>query len=125
MQAFTLTNLYVSDVARSLAFWRQVLQVEPVLELPTYAMLVTSAGNRLGLWQNSAVLPPVVQPGCQSELTLLLDSREAVDRCYQQWLGWDITLLQPPLPSDYGYTFVASDPDGHRLRVYVFEPSNG
>lgn len=121
MQAFNLTNLYVSDVARSLAFWQRVLQVEPAIQLPTFAMLITPSGNRLGLWQSSAVLPPVSQPGCQNELTLLLESRQAVDDCYQQWQSWDVAMLQPPQPSDYGYTFVASDPDGQRLRVYVFE----
>ena len=28
-------------------------------------------------------------------------------------------ILQEPVQMDFGHTFVASDPDGHRLRVFV------
>jgi hypothetical protein len=28
-------------------------------------------------------------------------------------------ILQPPTAMDFGYTFLAADPDGHRLRVFA------
>ena len=30
-----------------------------------------------------------------------------------------LTILQAPMQMDFGTTFVATDPDGHRLRVFV------
>jgi len=32
-----------------------------------------------------------------------------------------LDIIQEPVQMDFGYTFVATDPDGHRLRVFVPE----
>ncbi|CAI2436884.1 Extradiol dioxygenase (fragment) [Serratia proteamaculans] len=43
---------------------------------------------------------------------------QQVDALYQQWREQGLEMIQPPVTLDFGYSFVACDPDGHRLRVY-------
>ncbi|HVW91717.1 MAG TPA: drug:proton antiporter, partial [Devosia sp.] len=35
------------------------------------------------------------------------------------WKGLDLVMLQEPTEMDFGFTFTAADPDGHRLRVFA------
>jgi predicted enzyme related to lactoylglutathione lyase len=42
-----------------------------------------------------------------------------VDAVYADWASRGLRILQTPVEMDFGYTFVATDPDGHRLRVYA------
>lgn len=39
------------------------------------------------------------------------------DELFAQWQAKEIEILSPPTTLPFGYTFVAIDPDGHRLRV--------
>ena len=36
-----------------------------------------------------------------------------------EWGGRKLTVAQAPVEMDFGYTFVALDPDQHRLRVFA------
>jgi predicted enzyme related to lactoylglutathione lyase len=38
---------------------------------------------------------------------------------HADWLARGLDVLQPPTPMDFGFTFTAGDPDGHRLRVFA------
>ena len=35
------------------------------------------------------------------------------------WAKLGLKILQEPTKMDFGYTFTAADPDGHRLRVFA------
>ena len=48
-----------------------------------------------------------------------VDNAAAVDTTHAAWRGRGLTILQLPTDMDFGRTFVAADPDGHRLRVFV------
>ncbi len=37
---------------------------------------------------------------------------------YDDWARRGLVIEQEPVTMDFGRTFVALDPDGHRLRVY-------
>jgi len=37
---------------------------------------------------------------------------------YQSWGDKGLRVMQAPVQMDFGFTFVALDPDGHRLRVF-------
>ncbi len=43
----------------------------------------------------------------------------AVDTTHADWSGRGLTILQRPTDMDFGRTFLAIDPDGHRLRVFA------
>ena len=36
-----------------------------------------------------------------------------------RWQAFGAEIAQPPMQMDFGFTAVALDPDGHRLRVFV------
>jgi predicted enzyme related to lactoylglutathione lyase len=36
-----------------------------------------------------------------------------------RWQSFGARIAQPPTRMDFGFTGVALDPDGHRLRVFV------
>ena len=110
--------LYVASAPQSAAFYRDILQCEPVESSATFALFITSQGLKFGLWGSNGVEPaPDGQPGC-GEVGFAVNSRDEVDAVHARWQEKGLTILQNPVDMDFGYTFVAADPDGHRLRVF-------
>ena len=58
-----------------------------------------------------------------SELNLSDVEHVDVDRLYAQWKALGIPMILAPTVLEFGYTFVATDPDGHRLRVCATDTS--
>jgi predicted enzyme related to lactoylglutathione lyase len=106
--------LFVSDVAASVAFYRKILGREPVEQLRTFAMVPLEGEQMLGLWLKTEIgdLPP---PGA-SEIAFI---EPDVDGVAKEWAAKGVTILQEPTEMDFGRTFLAADPDGHRLRVFL------
>ena len=63
-------------------------------------------------------LSDVVDP-CTGEIYLKapVSGAEDVDAAHADWAARGIAILQPPEDAEFGRSFVAADPDGHRLRV--------
>lgn len=112
----TYTILYVTDVPRSIAFYRDILGVEPVEDHPTFGMFVQTPGRAWGLWQRDQVKPSVTEAAGGAEYCLPVGSHEEIDTLAAAWRERGIPIVQEPTEMDFGYTFVALDPDGHRLR---------
>jgi uncharacterized glyoxalase superfamily protein PhnB len=55
--------------------------------------------------------------GHRAELAFMVDSHVAVDALYEEWRKEGLSIEQEPMTAVFGRTFVALDPDGHRLRV--------
>lgn len=51
-------------------------------------------------------------------MALGVADNQTVDRLHSQWAESGVSIAQAPTRLDFGYTFVALDPDGHRLRVF-------
>ena len=51
-----------------------------------------------------------------AEYCLPIGSREELDALAATWRERGYPIEQEPTEMDFGYTFVALDPDGHRLR---------
>lgn len=113
--------LYVEDVARSTEFYAALLEIKPVDQSPGFAMFVLDGGLRLGLWKRPNVEPAASLTGGGGELALAAQNAAQVDSLAADWRKRGIELAQEPVELDFGYTFVALDPDGHRIRV--FQPS--
>jgi hypothetical protein len=77
------------------------------------------SGIKLGLWSKHTVEPAAQVSGGGAELAFLEDNIEQVQSVYHDWKQRELTILQEPTQMDFGFTFVALDPDAHRLRVYV------
>ena len=109
--------LYVASPAESSTFYTQLLGRPPVENSPTFAMFALESGVMLGLWASAGVAPAATPAG-GSELAFAVPDAAAVDARFQEWKRRGLPILQTPTAMDFGYTFTATDPDGHRLRVF-------
>ena len=111
--------LYVANPQASAQFYAQLLGRQPVEISPTFAMFALPNRLMLGLWVRDGVQPPPsTQPGAV-ELGVPVADEAAVRALYAEWQALGLTLLQAPTSMDFGWTFTAADPDGHRLRVFA------
>lgn len=112
-----LIILYVADPAASVAFYERLLERKPVGQFPTYAAFQFETGLMLGLWSTQAQNFVSGGTGHRGELSFMVEDDDAVDALYERWRGAGIEIEQQPAMAVFGRTFVALDPDGHRIRV--------
>jgi len=119
MKDFNFVILYVQNATASADFYARLLGGPPVEASPGFAMFVTPSGVKLGLWTRDTVAPKVaaVSGGC--ELAFPVADDAAVDQTHADWRERGLKVAQPPTDMEFGRTFVALDPDGHRLRVFA------
>jgi catechol 2,3-dioxygenase-like lactoylglutathione lyase family enzyme len=110
--------LYVADPSASAAFYADLLGKPPVEASPTFAMFALDGGLMLGLWSARTVEPAATSPG-GSELAISVADNAAVNALYAEWSAKRVPIAQAPTSMDFGFTFLALDPDGHRLRVFA------
>ena len=110
--------LAVADPRQSIKIYNRLLGLEPVELSDTFALYVLPTGWKLGLWKKDGMEPAPHKPG-GSELGFNLPGRGEVDRLLQEWTALGLDIVQSPTDLDFGYTFVAADSDGHRLRVFA------
>lgn len=111
--------LYVTDASASAGFYAGLLGIEPVEASPTFALFILPSGLALGLWGRDGVQPAPVAGGGGSEIGFKMDSAAQIDSTHWDWRAKGATIAFPPTDLDFGRSFVALDPDGHRLRVYA------
>ena len=117
--ALALIILLVADPSRSAAFYRDLLGTEPAEQSPTFAMFPLPSGLGLGLWSSATTAPPAAALAGASELCFIEND---VDLVHASWAARGIPIAQAPVDMDFGRTFLALDPDGHRLRVFCPAP---
>jgi catechol 2,3-dioxygenase-like lactoylglutathione lyase family enzyme len=111
--------LYVDSPPASTAFYADLLGRPPIESSPTFAMFALESGVMLGLWARHTVQPAATGLTGSGELAFALDNPDAVHSTHADWRKRGLAIVQPPTDMDFGRTFVALDPDGHRLRVFV------
>ena len=114
---------YVSNATASCDFYRRILDCEPIEASVNFAMFPLKGGGLLGLWAAADVAPAIAGRGTEGELAFKVDSPAEVDRFYERWSGEHLPIAQRPTDLDFGHTFTALDPDGHRLRVMALRPA--
>ncbi|MBD8090415.1 VOC family protein [Pseudomonas fluorescens] len=110
--------LYVDSPATSANFYSRLLGKPPVELNPTFALFILDNGVKLGLWSRHTVEPAAHLTGGGGEVGFSLADPAAVDALHAQWVERGATITQSPTHLDFGYTFVAEDLDGHRLRAF-------
>lgn len=110
--------LYVDSPEASARFYADLIGSEALEASPTFAMFALPSGTRLGLWSRHTVEPGAQGAGGGGEIAMVVGSGEAVDATHADWQRRGLAILQAPIDLDFGRTFVATDPDGHRLRVF-------
>jgi catechol 2,3-dioxygenase-like lactoylglutathione lyase family enzyme len=119
MPDFNFVLLYVERPPASAAFYADLLGQAPLESSPTFAMLPLRPGVLLGLWSRETVEPEPAAPSGGGEIAFVVADADAVRATHADWTGKGLTIAQPPTQMDFGHTFVALDPDGHRLRVFA------
>jgi len=110
--------LYVDNPAISAAFYAGLLGRPPVESSPTFVMFALQSGVMFGLWSRHSVAPAAAAPG-GGELAFTVADVAAVHATHNDWRTRGLSIAQTPVALDFGTTFVALDPDGHRLRVFA------
>jgi catechol 2,3-dioxygenase-like lactoylglutathione lyase family enzyme len=121
MPEFSFVLLYVDNPAASASFYADLLAAPIIEQSPTFAMLPLRGGVMLGLWSRHTVEPKSTGNAGASEVAFTVADAGAVEATHADWRRRGLTMAQPPTRLDFGTTFVALDPDGHRLRVFAPE----
>jgi predicted enzyme related to lactoylglutathione lyase len=111
--------LYVDNPPSSAMFYADLLGKQPVESSPTFAMFALGSGLMLGLWSRETVEPAVTSAAGSGELAIAVADRDAVETMHTDWTRRGLKIAQEPTDMDFGRTFVALDPDGHRVRVFA------
>ena len=110
---------YVADPVASAAFYAKLLDKQPVELSPGFALFVLDSGVKLGFWAKHTVEPAATASSGCNELAFAVANNETVTARYNDWKQRGLPVAQELTGMDFGYTFVALDPDGHRLRVFA------
>ena len=113
-----LVVFYVEDAPRSRQFYETLLQRPPLEHTANFSMFALDSGLKLGPWDRTKVEPAATHPGSSFELFFAVPGNNDVDNMLAAWKAGGLAIAQEPVMMDFGYTFVATDPDGHRLRVF-------
>ena len=82
-------------------------------------MLPAAPGLMLGLWRRDGVKPRGLRAAGGGEIAFPVDNPAEVDATFAEWRGRGVKIALAPTQMDFGYSFVALDPDGQRLRVFA------
>ena len=117
MLNFDFVLLHVADPVASAGFYSDILGKPVVESSPGFAMLPLRDGVMLGLWLASDAAPGADgRPGA-SEISFDVADVPALRQIHADWTGKGLPILIEPVEMPFGHTFVAADPDGHRIRV--------
>jgi catechol 2,3-dioxygenase-like lactoylglutathione lyase family enzyme len=115
----TMTILYVDSPEASAAFYQKLFGLAPVELSPTFAMFILPSGLVFGLWSRHTVEPAAICTGGGGEIAIRASTAADVDTTHAAWQALDVSILQSPTDAEFGRTFLAVDPDGHRIRVFT------
>ena len=119
MTDFNFVLLDVRDPAASSAFYRDLLDQPIVQSSPKFAMLPLRKDVMLGLWEREDVKPLANNETGGGEVAFQVANADAVRATHDAWKARGLKIAQVPTAMNFGHTFVALDPDGHRLRVFA------
>lgn len=111
--------LYVASPHLSSDFYQNLFEKEPDVKLSTWASFSFDNGLNLGLWSTKAHDFVSGGEGNRTELSVMVKNIQTLDALYQRWIRNGVQIEQEPKQAVFGKTFVALDPDGHRIRVCI------
>ncbi len=119
MSEFNFLLLHVADPVASAKLYNALLDIPIVDQKPDIAILPLRDGVMLGLWSRETVEPISSGQSGASEIAFGVTDAASVETLHIDWKARGLTIIQAPTRMSFGTTFVALDPDGHRLRVFA------
>ncbi|QTE31168.1 VOC family protein [Pengzhenrongella sicca] len=117
MSAPNLFLVYVTDIERSTAFYRELFEIEPVMLTPRYVPFQVAPGVLFALWNGRSDRVAPELPRTFEVGLMVPGSGAAVDDLYATWAAKNVTVVEEPHDDVFGRTFVITDPDGNLIRV--------
>ena len=110
MPNLTHAIVFVSDMARSVAFFQDILGLPLRFESPEWTEFETPGSTlALHLADGPAASSQSMAPAGQCQLGF---SVEDIDAFHQDMIAKGVTCLQPPEEEDFGKLAEYADPDG-------------
>lgn len=119
MKIFDSIVLYVEDITATMKFYTDILGREVRLLAPTFASCQLESGLSLEFKTRSQAEPKAAMTGGGAELCISVPEAAALHELFEAWKAKGLRFAQLPTNLAFGPTFVALDPDEHRIRVFV------
>ena len=114
-----LLLFYVQNPLDSAVFYEKILSRKPIAAHPTYVAFSFENGITLSLWSTQAKNFVSGGTGHRCELAFMVKDEKIVSELHKQWQALGVVIEQELHEAVFGLTFVALDPDGHRIRVCI------
>ena len=115
-----LLIFYVEDIKKSTQFYEILFSLKPQSVFKHYVAFEFPQEMYFALWSTQAKDFHSQGSGQRMELSFMVKDRKEVERLYKKWKDeLDIEIEQELKDAIFGPTFVALDPDGHRIRVCI------
>lgn len=112
-----LLLFYVNDPLKSAEFYEKLFEKKPAAAFPTYVAFEFDNGMFISFWSVNAKNFVSSGTGHRSELAFMIKGENNVRELYNKWKKLGVEIEQDLHVAVFGLTFVALDPDGHRIRV--------
>lgn len=119
MFAFDSIVLYVENISVSKKFYVELLGSTAQELSPTFVSFGLDSGLKLELKERAQSQPPSTTTGGGTEMCIKLQDEKSLNRLFEQWRSRGVSFAQLPTALLFGPTFVALDPDGHRIRAFA------
>ena len=116
--------LYVENVSESTEFYKKILDKDPEESFSEFSLFFLEGNFMLGLQAKAGIDPKAQEHFGGVELSFSDVDKKTVDEIYKKWSEMGVQMALTPQDLAFGYTFVATDLDGHRLRVCATDTSN-
>lgn len=120
-----LILFYVQNPIESASFYEKIFGQQPVAAFPTYVAFAFSNGFTFSLWSTQAKDFVSVGSGHRSELAFMVSDEDKVRHLREYWGKLSVPIEQELHEAVFGLTFVALDPDRHRIRVCIPDKQDG
>lgn len=114
-----LLLFYVEDPLVSAAFYEKIFEINPVASYPNYVAFSFENGFTFSVWSKQAENFVSGGEGHRSELAFMVQNEEEVRKLRKTWGKLGVEIEQELHEATFGLTFVALDPDNHRIRVCI------
>ncbi|WP_087017893.1 VOC family protein [Thaumasiovibrio subtropicus] len=123
MMRLEATILYVEKIDVSSQFYASLFYQPAQVLSPTFHSFSLGPVS-VELKQREAVKPEAILTGGGMELSFEVADQAALLSLYDRWIALDVPMAQEPEKLVFGWTFVAEDPDKHRIRVFAPSPAS-
>ncbi|EKD75468.1 MAG: glyoxalase/bleomycin resistance protein/dioxygenase [uncultured bacterium] len=114
-----LLLFYVKNPLESALFYEKIFSRKPVASFPTYVAFSFENGLTFSLWSTQAKNFLSGGTGHRCELSFMVKDEQTVHELRKHWGELGVVIEQDLHEAVFGLTFVALDPDEHRIRVCI------